>query len=97
MGWSGLAFICCRQGLEVYNKDVAVTLLGAMYADAADFTNTFRSLSSVSSLPSDEDINGIPAALFKVPAFRGILRNRRMRKTLVGMTSSGCAKETWVI
>lgn len=68
MGWSGLAVICCRQGLEAYNKDVAVTLLGAMYADAADFTNTFRSLSSVSSLPSDEDIDGIPATLFKVLA-----------------------------
>lgn len=54
-----------------------MTLLGAMYADAADFTNTFRSLSSVSSFPSDEDVDGIPVALFKVLAVRGTLRNRR--------------------
>ncbi len=50
------------QGLKKYNRDVAVALLTAMYEDDADFTNTFRGLSGVSTGGADD----LPASLAEV-------------------------------
>eukprot|EP00884_Botryococcus_braunii_P018806 jgi/Botrbrau1/5609/Bobra.97_2s0032.1 len=51
-----------KMGLKSYNKDLAVGLLTTMYEDRADFTNTYRALSSVSTSEPDE---AIPEALSK--------------------------------
>lgn len=52
-----------KMGLTKYDKDLAVGLVTLMYEDRADFTNTFRALSSV----SDGDAPGsIPAPLQQV-------------------------------
>ena len=50
------------QGLNKYNREVAVALLTAMYEDDADFTNTFRALGGVSTSGTDE----LPASLAEV-------------------------------
>ena len=50
------------QGLKKYDRDVAVALLTAMYEDDADFTNTFRALSGVSTSGDDD----LPTSLAKV-------------------------------
>ena len=50
------------QGLKKYDRDVAVALLTAMYEDDADFTNTFRALSGVSTSGADD----LPASLAEV-------------------------------
>lgn len=41
--------VCRKLGLKAYNRDVAVGLLTAMYEDDADFSNTFRALSGIST------------------------------------------------
>jgi len=69
--------MAAKLGLLTYNKDVAVALMGAMYEDDADFTNTFRSLGRVSSSPADDDIDGVPAALFKAAGGGDLKPERR--------------------
>ena len=55
-------WLCCPQGLKKYDRDVAVALLTAMYEDDADFTNTFRALSGVSTSGTDD----LPVSLSEV-------------------------------
>ena len=56
-----------KLGLPKYDRDLAMGLLQNMYEDDADFTNTFRALSSVST---DDSAETIPALLKKVDMFR---------------------------
>jgi len=42
-----------KMGLKEYDQDLAVKLLKAMYVDEADFTNVFRSLSSITCQSPD--------------------------------------------
>eukprot|EP00803_Ostreobium_quekettii_P004631 evm.model.scf_672.7 EVM.evm.TU.scf_672.7 scf_672:31562-38836(-) len=47
--------IAKKMGLKSYNRELAVDLMKNMYDDEADFTNTFRSLSSVDAQASSPD------------------------------------------
>lgn len=59
-----------KMGLKQYNKELAIGLLTLMYEDKADFTNTYRALSSVSV--SDAD-GAMPARLSQVePIWFGV-------------------------
>lgn len=65
---SGMA---AKLGLQGYDSEVAAGLLALMYEDSADYTNTFRSLSSISSAAGSDaggldDASGLPAALATV-------------------------------
>lgn len=57
---SGMA---AKMGMTEYDRELAVELLTNMYQDDADFTNTFRSLSDVSTSDAEESI---PESLQKV-------------------------------
>lgn len=70
----------CKLGLLAYDLDLSVELMRAMYADKADFNNTFRALSAVSPLEEEEEGGGdvIPAAL---------------RRAIVGRSGEGLSEE----
>ncbi|PSC69159.1 seleno O [Micractinium conductrix] len=57
--------IAAKLGLKRYDADVARSIMRIMYDDSADFTNTFRSLSSVRAAGGEEmdGASGLPAAL----------------------------------
>ncbi|KAL4419101.1 hypothetical protein ABPG77_010040 [Micractinium sp. CCAP 211/92] len=55
---SGMA---AKLGLKEYSSEAAAGLLGLMYEDSADYTNTFRSLSSISAT-ADSDVGGVDEA-----------------------------------
>jgi len=58
-----------KMGLTKYDKELAIGLVTLMYEDRADFSNTFRGLSSV----SDGDAPGsIPPPLLQVWPIRHI-------------------------
>ncbi|KAL4852996.1 hypothetical protein ACK3TF_005970 [Chlorella vulgaris] len=56
--------MAAKLGLRQYSQEVAGPLLRLMYEDAADYTNTFRSLSSVGvESGGNGAVGGLPAAL----------------------------------
>lgn len=56
-----------KMGLVAYNRDLSVGLMKLMHEDETDFTNTFRALSSVSTIqPEGEDDAQIPPELASV-------------------------------
>lgn len=52
-----------KLGLEEYRKELAIGLITLMYEDKADFTNTFRAMSSVSA---DDEPGTVPEHLDQV-------------------------------
>lgn len=54
--------MAAKFGLRSYDRDLSAGLMTLMYEDSADFTNTFRALSSVSAEGGDE----IPGQLQQV-------------------------------
>ncbi len=58
-----------KLGLKEYRKELAVGLITLMYEDKADFTNTFRAMSSVSA--SDEP-GTVPEKLEQVGVLLGV-------------------------
>lgn len=54
-----------KLGLQAYDREVAMGLMKLMYEDAADYTNTFRSLSTIpaTAVGSVDQDSGLPAVL----------------------------------
>jgi hypothetical protein len=68
-GW--LPFFC-MQGLKTYNRELSVALLTNMYQDDADFTNTFRALSSIPTRCEAADSDELPSSLAQVEFTRAV-------------------------
>lgn len=57
------AAVARKLGLRAYDRDLSTGLMQEMYEDAADYTNTFRALSSVEAAPASGDDSEMPPAL----------------------------------
>ncbi|PRW57632.1 seleno O isoform B [Chlorella sorokiniana] len=61
------ATMAAKLGLAEYDRGIAGGLMRLMYEDSADYTNTFRCLSSITAEPSSEEAEGgLPPALAEV-------------------------------
>ena len=80
------------QGLKQYDRDVAVALLTAMYEDDADFTNTFRALSGVSTSGTDD----IPDSLAEVWTCWSSQTKRRKSRATTSRPASCLSSELHV-
>ncbi|KAL4433856.1 hypothetical protein ABPG75_000297 [Micractinium tetrahymenae] len=63
--------VAAKLGLKAYDREVAAGLLRLMYDDSADYTNTFRSLGSISATAGSDaggvdEASGLPAVLAAV-------------------------------
>jgi uncharacterized protein YdiU (UPF0061 family) len=66
-----------KMGLKTYDRVLANGLLKAMYEDSADYTNTFRALSSVSmATPPSGDDGEIPAELISAVGLDELPKDR---------------------